>query len=138
MRARLRSVDGKYRSDATGWLCAPRLVELPGATVRLLVARFARDEAGARCTASVQLVADAFAPFTELCFRDDDGPAGDDDGSDETRAYEPATVVSFSDNFFDLFADECAVVEVSVPLPLTLEELEDRLSCRSLVDSYMK
>lgn len=133
LRAFLVSECGKWQSYATGWLCSPRLCNLPRANVSVSVVQHATVRSETH--ADIHVAADAFAPFIELWLKDDEILRGDDEG----QRYIAPTRVTWTDNFFDLFPEDGDFKKVSLVAKkvIPLNFLESMIQCRSLVDSYM-
>lgn len=131
LRVQLSSDTGNYRSSSTGWWCSPRLCNLPMASIRIRLSSFSCDRNETKAT--VSMISNVFAPYVELRFKN----SADARTGKKLDIYEVPTMIWFSDNYVDMFPEEEVRIEIRVEERLTEDELSHRLSCRSLVDSYM-
>lgn len=137
VRASVVSRCGTYRSSTVGWFCSPRLYDLPHPRLTMQVVHHEISDSSTRGT--VQIESDAFAPWCEVWFDNDDkiGRSLSRGAAEVTSIrYTPPPRTRFSDNFLDLFAGELHTIDFEIEKEMAEEEIKTILQCRALPDSY--
>lgn len=134
LRVSLGGGNNLYQSTTTAWLCSPRYCDLPQPQLTLTVDGF--EAKTGSCQAVLRLESTCFAPFVEI-FLKPIRPELCEAEESEPATYTPPTRYLLADNFFDLFAGEAKLVQLTVFDDLTENDFASRVACRTLVDTYM-